>query len=203
MVGFKQSFKEWLEDDVFSQKEKTQKSNISKILGFKKELFKVSEGTFATLYQHPKERNKLIKVTSHKEDVVNLARSQNIKSENIVKLFPWNKKEIIKKLPDLNSYAIIVEKIIGSPMKYSTSEFYDLSLRNFEKAKDWLLAGGNQMQNIILSRHEKNTDEEKEKLANLFGTLYLIKKFYKIDLVDFQDNILETNERYVLIDMGY
>lgn len=196
-------FKEWLEDEAFSQKEKTQKSNISKILGFKKELIKFGEGTFATIYQHPSEPNKLIKVTSHKEDVLNLAKAQNIKSENIVKLFPWQNRQLIKKVPQLNSYAIIVEKIVGRPMVYTTSEFYEISLGNFEKAKDWLRAGGNKKQNLVLSKNNKNTDDEKEKLAELFNTLSTIKNYYRIDLVDFQDNILETDKKYILIDMGY
>lgn len=199
-------FKKWIEsEDVFSHKQNLQKEkNIGSILGFKSPLIKVKEGTFATIYQHPKEKNKLIKITSHEEDVKNLLKCQNIKSDNVVKIFPWSKKEKIKNLPNFKSYAIIVEKIEGTPMVYSTPEFYQLGLNGkFELAKDWLNSGGKPEQNKILERHQKNNMEEQDKLSDLFHTLNTIKKFYRIDLVDFQDNILEEKNRYVIVDMGY
>lgn len=199
-------FKKWVEsEEVFLYKQNLQKEkNIGNILGFKSPLTKVKEGTFATIYQHPKEKNKLIKITSHEEDVKNLLKCQNIKSDNVVKIFSWNKKERFKALPNFKSYAIIVEKIEGTPMVYSTPEFYQLSLNGrFELAKDWLNSGGKPEQNNILEKHQKNTIEEHDKLSDLFHSLSTIKKFYRIDLVDFQDNILEEKNRYVIVDMGY
>jgi hypothetical protein len=202
------NFSKWLEnyadEKIFYQKEKTQKSDVSKILGFKKPLKKVAEGSYATLYQHPTDKNKLIKITSHDEDVKNALKSQKINSNNIVKLYDWKNGEKIKKIPELNSYAMIVEKIQGNPIIYTTSEIYDLSLSGkFELAADWLDYEPRKIQSAILEKYNNNNDKENGKLAELFRSLQQIKNFYKIDLVDFQDNIIDEGNRYVIVDLGF
>ncbi len=193
------NFSKWLEnyadEKIFYQKEKTQKSDVSKILGFKKPLKKVAEGSYATLYQHPTDKNKLIKITSHDEDVKNALKSQKSNSNN---------GEKIKKIPELNSYAMIVEKIQGNPIIYTTSEIYDLSLSGkFELAADWLDYEPRKIQSAILEKYNNNNDKENGKLAELFRSLQQIKNFYKIDLVDFQDNIIDEGNRYVIVDLGF
>jgi len=208
------NFKEWiikeeLEDDsekAFSQKHQTQKANVAKLLGFKKPLVKVNEGSFATLYQHPENSNILIKITSHKEDVQNIIRAQKIKSSNVVKIYPWPDKTSFKTVATKpnESLAILVEKIIGKPMDYSTNHFYMLALGGqFQKAKDWLNSGGNKKQQDILNLYKKNTDEEHNKLAEMFESLFQLERFHGISLTDYQDNILDTGDRYVIVDMGY
>jgi hypothetical protein len=201
-------FKEWLllnsYDTLFLQRDKTQKSNIGKILGFGKNLVKFSQGSIATLYQHPESPNLLIKVTSHKEDISNIITAQKLKSPNVVRAVPWNSKEMVKNLPSLNSQAIIVEKVMGNPMVYTTSDFFDLSLNGqFELAADWLNSTVHKVQAKILDRYNKNNIEEHTKLASLFLTLSKLEKFYNIELSDFQDNILDSGDRYVIIDMGF
>lgn len=204
------NFKEWVrelekysDEGVFSQRDKTQKTDVSKLLGLDKPLKKFSQGSFATLYHHPTDKGKLIKITSHKDDVLNTVTAQKIKSPNIVKVFPWPNGEIIKKLPTINSLSIIVEKIEGSSMVYM-GDFDILTLGgNFELATDWLNSGGNKKQKLILDKYGKNTLEEQDKLASLFDALFKIEKFYKIDLADFQDNILDNGSRYVIIDLGF
>jgi hypothetical protein len=206
------AFKSWLKlteygkyetEEMFSQKEKTQKSNISKLLGFSKPLKKFGEGSLATLYQHPTKTNLLIKVTAHKSDVLNIARAQQLNSPNIVKAYPWSDNSIVKDLPTIKSLAIIVEKIPGLPMAYTTSEFYDLSLNGkFELAADWLNSTLHKKQIPILDQHSKNNPAEHEKLASLFNTLSQLEK-YRIQLSDFQDNIIDNGHHYVIIDMGF
>lgn len=196
------NFKLWLES-IFDQKQKVQASNISKLLGFSKPLKKFSEGTFATLYQHPTNNNLLIKVTSHKDDIINLVKSQNLNSPNVAQVFDWKTGKKIKEIPELKSYAIIVEKIVGFPIEYLTADFYDLTLGNFEFAQDWLKSGGHKIQQKILEKYNKNNEIEHDKLAQLFGTLFLLQRNYNIDLSDFQDNILDDGEKYIIIDMGY
>jgi hypothetical protein len=202
-------FKEWLLVDssynsLFLQRDKTQKSNIGEILGFGKNLVKFSQGSIATLYSHPFDKNLLVKVTSHKEDAMNLVRSQKLKSRNVVRLFPWRSGDLARSLPSLNSWALMVEKIVGDSMVYMTGDFFELSLNGkFELASDWLNSTVHKRQNLILDRYNKNNTEEHLKLAELFKTLHNLEKFYQIELSDFQDNILDAGDRYVIIDMGF
>jgi hypothetical protein len=206
---FMVNFKEWVKEkydneDIFSQKEKTQKTDVSKLLGFDKPLKMFSHGTFATLYQHPKDKSKLIKITAHKDDVLNTVMAQKLGSPNVVKVFNWPDKQAIKKLPTLNSLAIIVEKIIGTSISYENNDFYNLSMGgNFELASDWLNSGGDKKQQLILNKYSKNTNMEQDKLSSLFAALFQIEKLYKIDLADFQDNILDAGDRYIIVDLGF
>lgn len=208
------SFKNWFfsevklaDEKIFSQRDKTQKSNVSKMLGFDKPLIKFSQGSIATIYEYPNKKNLLIKVTSHKEDIQNIVRAQRLNSDNVVKVFPWNKeKEVIKSLPSLNSFAIIVEKISGGSMVYSTGDFFDLSLNGeFELAADWLDSTVHKSQKGILDYYNKNNENEHIKLSNLFRTLNKLEKLYRIELSDFQDNIIDDDKknRYVIVDMGF
>lgn len=196
--------KNFLGSSIFDQKAITQQSNISQILGFVNPLVKVAEGTFATLYQHPDFKDRLIKVTAHKSDVQNIVKAQRLNSHNIVRVFNWHDGSLIKAVPALNSLAIIIEKIQGKTLPYATNHFYDIIFDgNFELAKDWIDAGGNPKQKKILSLYKKNNDKEHEKLSDLFGCLDQLQKNYRIDLVDFQDNILDNGSRYVIVDMGF
>lgn len=202
------NFKEYLEnldyEKAFGQRDITQQSNVGKLLGFPKNLQLKKQGSFASLYQHPKYKDRLIKITSHKEDVYNLVKAQNLKSRNVVKVFDWDNKQKIKELPNLNSLAIIVENVTGYPMVYTTGDFYELSLGGrFNLASDWILQGGNEKQKSIMEKYDRNDDSEHNKLFELFRTLYQLRKFYKIDLSDVEDNILDSNDRYVMVDMGF
>jgi hypothetical protein len=207
-------FKDWLNlseaktnyDAMFSQRDKTQKSDVSSLLGFKKPLVKFSQGSLATLYQHPTNKNLLIKITSHKEDINNIVKAQRVNSPNVVKTFPWDKEgTLIKSLPSLNSLAIIVEKVNGTPMVYTNNDFLALGLNgSFEKAADWLLGTMLEEQEVILDQYNKNNVEEHYKLISLFKTLSkLAGREYRIELSDFDQNILDTGDRYVIVDMGF
>ena len=206
-------FKKWLneneldfDDSLFAQKEKTQKSNVSKILGFSKPLKKIAEGSFATLYQHPNHPDKLIKITSHKEDVDNIVKAQRIGSNNIAKVFDWVKGNKIKTIPKLKSYAIIVEKINGKPMQYSTGHFLQLADMgggiDFDSAADWLDYQPKNHQAKILNMYNANTPKEHDKLSELFRTLNELEK-YRIELSDFDQNIIDAGDRYVIVDLGF
>jgi hypothetical protein len=205
-------FRNWLklseekfdDEKMFSQRDITQKSNVGKLLGFSKPLVQFSQGSLATLYQHPTNKNLLIKVTSHKEDIDNIVMAQKLNSPNVVKAFPWDKKgKLAKEVPSLNSFAIIVEKIKGVPMIYTTSEFFDLSLNGeFELAADWLDSTVHKAQEPILDHYNKNNPEEHMKLSGLFRTLSELER-YRVELSDIQDNILDTGSRYVIVDMGF
>ncbi|NBT57559.1 hypothetical protein EBT16_02130 [bacterium] len=202
------SFRTWLEEiaseKAFGQRDKTQKADVGKLLGFKTNLMRYSQGSFATLYQHPRRKDRLIKITAHREDVQNLVRAQALNSPNIPRLFDWEDGKKTKELPSLNSIAIMVEKIDGHPMEYTTGDFYELSLDGrFGLASDWIATGGTPRQKSIMEKYGLNNDLEHDKLARLMATLRDLKKFYRIDLSDFQDNIMDAGGRYVLVDMGF
>lgn len=201
-------FRTWLEEmaheKAFAQRDRTQKADVGRLLGFKTNLIRYGQGSFATLYQHPRRRDRLIKITGHREDVQNLVRAQNLKSPNIPVLFDWEDGRKTKELPELNSVAVMVEKIDGHPMAYTTSDFYELSLGGrFGLATDWIMHGGNPKQKAVMERHGLDVDAEHGKLAQLLETLKNLRKFYRIDLSDFQDNIIDAGGRYVIVDMGF
>ena len=216
-------FKIWLSlteknseyDKIFDQRDKTKNSNVGKLLGFNTKLNIYSYGSFAVLYDHPTQKDKLIKVTSHESDIKNIVKSQGLNSPNIVKAFPWIDGKMIKQLPTLNSLAIIIEKIIGSSMSYRSSEFYDLSLYGKFDLAAYLIDGNLpeylqkkygkeiKIQNQTLIYHDKNNPKEYAKLTDLFNTLSTISSSYRINLSDFEDNIMDTGDRYVIIDMGF
>lgn len=199
------SFKLWLENiSVFDLRDKTQRTNVGKMLGFSKPLVKFSQGSIATIYKYPKNNELLIKVTSHSDDVKNIIKAQRLNSDNVVKAFSWEDGRMIKSLPSLDSQAIIVEKINGNPMDYTSSEFFILSLNGkFDLAADWLDSTVHEKQKKVLDFHGKNDNFEHSKLSDLFRALAKLEKFYGIELSDFQDNILDAGNRYVIVDMGY
>jgi hypothetical protein len=169
-------------------------------------------------------------VTSHQDDIENIVRAQGLNSPNVVKAYAWDgKKNFIKNLPTLNSSAIIVEKVVGNSMVYTSSEFITLSLNgDFDSAKqiiDVFDSNGKiikgklppyyaqlydkkiKVQSAILTNRNRNNETEKNKLSSLFGAFSdLASLAYNIEMSDFDQNIIETNEpnsRYVIIDMGF
>jgi hypothetical protein len=218
-------FKKWLEatiskknsgsnwnkssEDFFGQRDKIQKKDISKILSDRNiipanmKLKKLTQGSLATIYEHPTNANLLIKITPHKEDARNLWRGQKVKSECIVKLYG----EPIELSPEMpRVYVMIVDKVVGVPMVYSTVEFIGLigdkgRSRNKENASVEILYPSAYRESI-LEGHNKNTEVEYEKLSNLFKALYHLERI-GIDMVDFSDNILDTGEAYVIVDLGF
>jgi hypothetical protein len=204
------SFKTWLEatsvnskfDKFFSQRDLIQKKDVGELLGFKQPLLKINQGSLATIYQHPKNPNWVIKVTSHKEDIQNIQKAQKLNSKNIVKMF-GNPQQVPQ---NPNFYWIIVEKVNGSHMVYDTNSFIALIHGDYdEKLKDAATSvlytdGGIREQ--ILKRYGKNSEEELEKLSSLFETLYNLQKI-GIEMSDFAENIMDDGEKYVIIDLGF
>ena len=112
------NFKSWFEalatvdarnDAFFGQRDKIQKKDMGKLLGFNVPLQKINQGSLATIYQHPTNPNWIIKVTSHREDVNNLVKAQRLGSPNIVKLF--GKPQPVPQNP--RSFWMMAEKING------------------------------------------------------------------------------------------
>jgi hypothetical protein len=190
-------------DAAVAKKEKTVKTDISKLLGFDAPLKQYAKGTFATVYQHPTEDNLLIKITAHKDDIQNSVRAQRLNSPNIVKLYPWPNGKLYQEIPELKTYAMMPQKIVGEPIAYATNALFTLAYNgNYDKAKDWLLVGGSPPQNKMLEHYGKNNDDERYKLADLFKALHGLGKI-GIHLSDLDQNIIDDGTKYVIIDLGF
>jgi hypothetical protein len=159
-------FKSWLEaltafDDkqsekFFGQRDKIQKSNMGKLLGFAKPLIKINQGSLATIYQHPDNPDQVIKVTSHKDDLMNLHAAQRLKSRNVVKLF--TKPELVPKMSKV--FWAIEEKINAGPMIYDTGSFISLihgdHYESLKRAADNInYADTDRTRTMILNRFKK------------------------------------------------
>lgn len=190
-------------DTAVAKREKTSKTDISKLLGFNEPLKQYARGTFATIYQHPTEENLLIKVTAHKDDIQNSVRAQRLNSPNIVKLYQWPSGKLYQEIPELKTYAIIPQKVVGQPIEYATNALFTIAYNgSYDKAKDWLLAGGSPPQNKMLEKYGKNNDDEKYKLADLFKALHGLERI-GIHLSDLDQNIIDDGTKYVIIDLGF
>ena len=73
----------------------------------------------------------------------------------------------------------------------------------FELAADWLDSTLHKKQKLILDNYNKNNFEEHRKLSDLFKTLFKLEKFYRIELSDFEDNIIDSKNDYIVVDMGF
>ena len=207
-------FKLWLDSTVataddrksekfFGQRDKIQNSNIGELLGFKKPLIKINQGSLATIYQHPENENQIIKVTSHKDDLMNLFLAQKLNSRNIVKLF--TRPEPVPKMP--KAFWAVEEKVNGEPMVYDTGSFIGLingdRMESIKGAvKSIVYADTDRTRSMILDRFDKNNDEEYTKLSDLFETLLNLERM-RISMVDFAQNILDDGDHYVIVDLGF
>jgi hypothetical protein len=158
-------------------------------------------GSAAIIYEYPGDSTKLIKVTGDMNDAkaFNKLYKSNFKSPNVVGCY------MVKKIAQ-NAAVIIVDKVDGGPMLYSTSELTAViqgdSYDEVCSASISLMRGKpDRTRDKILIRHGKNNPQEKMKLAQLFKTLCQLKG-KGIDVFDFDSNILDNGESYVIVDLG-
>lgn len=202
------SFKLWLNEDlgavadkVFSQRDRNAKMNPSKILnalGIKSNnLEQINQGSLATVYRHPLDKTKLIKVTSDLNDAKNITKAQRLNSPNVVRLH-----QSVKIGP--KAVALVVDFVPGKEMPYNTNAL--LSLINGDNWEDHRQAARNilrpdRTRRKTLDALGLNNTEELQKLSRLFGSLAQLEKI-GIDIFDFTDNILDNGTDYVIVDLG-
>lgn len=208
-IYMQMNFKTWfnesinvLADKVFSQREKNAKLPHDKILnalGISSTvpLKQINRGSLATIYQHPLDPKKIIKVTSDLNDAQNLVKAQKINSPNIVKIYQNSKI-------NNKAVALIADYIQGNSMPYNTNAM--LSLINGDNLDDAATASReifnpDATRENVLNRLGLNTMEEKKKLSQLFKTLAQLERI-GIDVFDFTDNVLDDGKKYVMIDLG-
>lgn len=204
------SFKTFLAEDldavadkVFGQRAANTKLDHVKImtaLGIKsneRKLQQINQGSLATVYQHPEDPTKIIKVTADAQDARNLVKSQRLNSPNIVRVY--NSAKVGPK-----AVALVADFIKGESMPYNTNALLGLiNGDNFDEARQAIrgILRPDRTRRKILDQMGMNTDEERMKLSRLFQTLAGLEKL-GIDMYDFTDNILDGGNDYVIIDMG-
>lgn len=204
------SFKTWLNEDldavadkVFGQRSQNAKLSHAKImtaLGIQSneaQLRQINTGSLATIYQHPEDPSKIIKVTADAQDVKNLVKAQRLNSPNVVRVY--NSAKIGPK-----AFGLVADLVKGRSMHYNTNELLGLmNGDNFEEAGQAVrgIMRPDRTRSKILDQLGMNTNDEKVKLSRLFQALAGLEKL-GIDMYDFTDNILDAGGEYVIIDMG-
>jgi hypothetical protein len=204
------SFKTFLAEDldavadkVFGQRAKNAKMDHVKIitaLGIKtndRQLQQINQGSLATVYQHPEDPTKVIKVTADAQDAKNLVKAQRLGSPNIVKIY--NSAKISPR-----ATALVADFVKGDSMPYNTNALLGLiNGDDFEEARQAVrgILRPDRTRRKILTQLGMDSDEERMKLSRLFQTLAGLEKL-GIDMYDFTDNILDAGSDYVIIDMG-
>ena len=203
------SFKTWLGEDldtaadkVFSQRGKNAKLPHSKILAalgidHPDPLRQINQGSLATIYQHPLDPMKVIKVTSDMNDAKNLVKAQKINSPNVVKIYQSGKV-------NAKAVALVADHIRGDSMPYNTNAL--LSLIGGDRFDDAATASRaifrpDRTRDKVLNQLGLDTTEERTKLSQLFKSLAQLERL-GIDVFDFTDNILDAGDHYVMIDLG-
>lgn len=205
-------FAEWLEaaiaDDPIAAKaqqvfrvQQWNSSPILKALGIPGEhkLERVNSGSFATVYKHPLDPSKVIKCTRDARDVRNLLAAQSLNTPNIVKVYQN------VKIP--NGFALVADFVTGPEMPY-TSNMIALLLDGPKMldtpqsaARKILQPGASPARERVLNKVGRNTEEERRKLSELILTMGRLQA-KGIDVSDWTDNVLDTGDHYVIIDMG-
>ena len=192
-------FKLWFENLVKASEKafeaknkiKKQEKNLGKILGFQKPLNFFSQGSYALIYEHPLFQDRLIKITTHKDDAYNLYKAQRVVlpyNKNIVKLYGRPQEKFIS---GVKCWVLDVEKINGPTIPLSGVEI--LALKNDHPSDAEM--------SQILARYGKDTIPEHRKLNDLLDTLRKLDRI-GIPLSDLTDNILDAGNRYVIVDFG-
>jgi hypothetical protein len=184
--------------EPFGQANLENKNALFKDLGISPERFEVlGTGSHATAYDVGD--GKVLKVTSDVKDANNLLRAQNLNDPGVVKAYGSSKVGVS------DGVAILVDKVEGELMPYSTGELHALiqgtNFQELPMARITILRDNTGIRKKILDKHGRNHKEERKKLSSLFTTLIKLEKI-GIDFDDFAENVIDTDTRYVVIDLG-
>ncbi len=197
-------FRNWFEAAVFDRAI-LQDTDILKALRLPKQKLQViGRGSFATVYQHPTEKNKVIKVTKDKNDIRNLIKAQSLKSPNIVKLHPIAGNFSVGVG---NLYLVVADKVEGRSFPYTSDIIATLiggksGMENAAKASVKIgQIGLSPFRDKVLNRLGLDDERERSKLSSLLLTVSHLEK-RGIEFFDFTDNVIDTGDHHVIIDMG-
>lgn len=192
-------FRKWLEefeefedldamaDEFFSQRARNEEIDdaiILKALGLPGELVlkKIKQGSVANIYLHPQDETKVIKVTADMADGQHTRAAQQLQpNRNIVKLH--------KGPVQINNKAIamVLDYVHGEPMPYTAAAMIEMMDGNIDR---------------VLKHFNKETPAERSRIEQLLDTLSKLEHI-GVNIFDLDgDNILNTGEAYVIVDLG-
>jgi hypothetical protein len=156
----------------------------------------IGSGTMATVY---KIGNKVLKVTRDNKDVINTVKAQRIKSNNVVKIYKLSREGLS------NGTAMVLDFVDGQLAPFSTGEWHALiqgsGMDELSDAVKLMLTDNKGIRNKILTDHGLNDNKSRAKISELFKTLRMLQSI-NVNIDDLGDNIIDTGDRYVLIDLG-
>ena len=202
-------FKLWFEsletisDKIFSRRESNLKISSNKILqavgiNSKKPLQIIGKGSLATVYKHPVDPTKIIKVTGDSRDYKNLINATKRNIPDIPKVY--NSAKLSN-----NTFILVLDYISGTIIPYSTSALHALiqgeNFDDLSEAIKNIFDESDNERNKILDNYSTNNHNERVKLSRLFRTLLNLERI-GIELFDYSENIIDDGKRYIVIDMG-
>ena len=202
-------FKLWFEsletisNKLFSRRETNLKISPNKILqavgiNSKKPLQIIGKGSLATVYKHPVDPTKVIKVTGDAKDYKNLITATKRNIPDIPKVY--NSAKLSN-----NTFVLVLDYISGTIIPYSTPALHALiqgeNFDDLNEAIKNIFDESDNERNKILDNYSRNNHNERVKLSRLFKTLFNLERI-GIELFDYSENIIDNGNRYVVIDMG-
>jgi len=156
----------------------------------------IGHGTMATVY---KIGDKALKITRDNKDVIHTVKAQRIKSNNVVKIHRLSKDGLS------SGTAMLLDFVDGPLAPFSTGEWHALiqgsGIDELSDAVKLILTDNKGIRNKILTDHGLNDNKSRSKISELFKTLRSLQSI-GVNIDDLGDNIIDTGDRYVLIDLG-
>jgi hypothetical protein len=161
---------------------------------------KIGEGSTALVYDNPHNPKQVIKITADINDALNFHRLIQTGFDHpcVVKCYD------IQKVGE-KAYALLLDKIDGEVFTYSNYFTHLIQGDSFEDPSE---AANSIIQGLDRTRSQvfdmvgiRDTPQERQKLAAIFDGLAKLEEI-GIDVFDVEENIIDTGDRYVLIDIG-
>lgn len=160
---------------------------------------KYKEGGFAVVFHVEGDNNKLIKITSDHDDILKLIKANKNDVSGVPIIYSHTTNGI------KNGIAAVVQKIDGNSIKYSNMEMHALvgGRHGNDSIKNAMISilKPNDIRLKILESHNSNNKKERYKLYYLFETIMRLNKL-GIYIDDYDDNVIDNGDKYIIIDLG-
>jgi len=159
----------------------------------------INEGSFAKIFSTD-DPDKIVKITSDLSDYENLLAANRLIPNYVPKIYGSTYEGVAE-----NNIAMLIEHIEGTNFPLITNEMLRILQGNefesdYKKAMMRVLRPKGQILNL-LNRHNLNDKSERIKLANLIKSLGILEN-HGIEMLDFDQNIIDDGQKYVIIDLG-
>lgn len=185
-------------ESIIGKVEITDKNKLEEDLGVEIHGI-INQGSFANIYSTDAD-DKIVKITSDISDFRNLSIANRIIPNHVPKIHKSTTKGIGK-----NNVAMLIDYIEGKNFPLITNEMLkilqgDGFTADYEAARIRVLRPKGQIAKI-LECHNLMDKQDRIKIANLIKALSILDKS-GIEMIDFDENIIDNGEKYVIIDLG-